>query len=367
MNTLLINKEDLRHNVNVIKNMAKQTDEKYTVIAVVKGNGYGLGLVEYAKFLIDNGIEFLAIATVEEALELRKAGIKEKILMLSSTSIREDIELLVKNDIILAIGSKESAQIANAIGVSLNKKVKAHLKIDTGMGRYGFLYNDLNTIKSIITENSNIDFEGIFSHFSIAYYKDNKWTKNQYNKLINVINYLEENNIKFKYKHICNSTGFLLYKDMRLNCARIGSAFLGRAAVNCNGLKKIGSIKTKIKEIRTLPKGHNISYLNTYKTKRETRIGIIQIGYIDGINLGTNQDMFRFVDKLRIFYHAAKDLIRKKKITVMINEKRYPVLGKIGMYHMVIDITGTDIKLDDEVLLSVNTLHIDSKVRREYI
>ena len=367
MNTLLINKEDLRHNVNIIKNMAKQTNEDYTVIAVVKGNGYGLGLVEYAKFLIDNGIDFLAIATVEEALELRRAGIKEKILMLSSTSIKEDIELLIQNDIILAIGSKESAEITNAIGKSLNKKVNAHLKIDTGMGRYGFLYNDLNTIKNIVTENSNINFEGIFSHFSIAYYKDNKWTKKQYNNFINIINYLEESKIKFKYKHICNSTGFLLFKDMRLNCARIGSAFLGRITIVNEGLKKIGFIKTTIKEIRNLPKGHNISYLNTYKTKKETKVGIIQIGYIEGINMGTNQDMFRFVDKLRTLYHATKDLLSKRKLTVIINEKRYPVLGKIGMYHMVIDITDTDIKLNDEVLLGVNTLYIDSKVRREYI
>lgn len=367
MNTLLINKEDLRHNVNIINKLAKQTDESYKIIAVVKGNGYGLGLVEYSKFLIDNGIDFLAVATIEEALELRKSGIKEKILMLSSTSIKEDIEALVENDIILSIGSKETAEIANNIGKKMNKNVKAHLKIDTGMGRYGFLYSELDNIKDVIDANKNIEFEGIFSHFSIAYYENNKWTKQQYQNLINVIKFLEKNDITFEFKHICNSTGFLLYKNMRLNCARIGSAFLGRAAINNNGFKRIGYIKTNIKEIRKLPKGYNISYLNTYKTKKETRVGIIQIGYIDGINLETSQDMFRFVDKLRTFYHAAKDLIRKKKITVMINEKRYPVLGKIGMYHMVIDITDTDIKLNDEVLLNVNTLHIDSKVRREFV
>ena len=115
VNTLVIKKEDLRHNIEKIKEMANKTgkDDKgnpVKIIAVVKGNAYGLGLVEYTKFLIDNGISFFAVSTIEEALQLRKAGIKEDILMLSSTAIKEDVETLVKNDIIITIGSKEDVE-----------------------------------------------------------------------------------------------------------------------------------------------------------------------------------------------------------------------------------------------------------------
>ena len=104
MKALLINKEDLKHNINIIKEEAKKTETK--IIAVVKGNGYGLDLVEYSKFLIDNGIEILAVATTEDAIKLREAGIKEDILMMSSTCIKEDVKLLIENNVILTIRFK---------------------------------------------------------------------------------------------------------------------------------------------------------------------------------------------------------------------------------------------------------------------
>ena len=129
MKSLVINKEDLKHNIKRIKEIAEETgkddnNKTIKVIAVVKGNGYGLGLVQYTKFLIDNGIDFFAVSTVEEAIDLRKAGIKEKIIMLSSTAVIEDVRILIENNIILSIGSREAGDIANDIGKELNKKVE---------------------------------------------------------------------------------------------------------------------------------------------------------------------------------------------------------------------------------------------------
>lgn len=137
MKKLLINKEDLKYNINIIKKLAKfdipnDNGKPYNIIGVVKGNGYGLGLEDYSRFLIDNGIKTLAVATKEEALELRSLNIKEDILMLSSTSVSEEIENLIENDIILTIGSVESAKIANEIAKKKTNKVRAHIKIDTG-------------------------------------------------------------------------------------------------------------------------------------------------------------------------------------------------------------------------------------------
>ena len=172
MKTLLINKEDLRHNIETIKKHAYKENKDYLIIGVVKGNGYGLDLIQYSKFLIDNGINTLAVATTEEALELRENGIKQDILMLSSVQDSKQLETLINNNIIITIGSKESAD--EVLRLSKNHKIKAHIKIDTGFGRYGFIYNKkeeiLETIKKL---NDSIAIEGIFSHFSMSYYKKN--------------------------------------------------------------------------------------------------------------------------------------------------------------------------------------------------
>lgn len=288
MKSLVINKDDLKHNIKVIKKIAQMdipndNGKSYKIIGVVKGNGYGLGLVEYSKFLIDNGIETLAVATVEEALLLRNEGIKEDILMLSATSIEEDLKALIDNNIILTIGSKEDVKsILNLYDKS--KKIRAHIKIDTGFARYGFLYTDIKTIVDSIKKLKDISIEGIYSHFSLAYYKNDKWTIEQFNRLVNVLEVLKLNDINIETIHMCNSPAFLNYPEMHLNCARIGSAFLGRVDSQNNvGLKKIGKLKTIITEIKTLPKGFNVGYLNTFKTKRETKVAIIQVGYMDRI------------------------------------------------------------------------------------
>ena len=239
----------------------------------------GFGLVEFSRFLIDNGIEILAIATLEEAEELRKANINSEILMLSSTSIKEEMKSLIENNITLTIGSRENIEVLKELAKEYKKQIKIHIKIDTGFGRYGFIYNDfkeiINGINSL-KEIKNIEIEGIYSHFSEAYTKENKWTKMQFERFSEIVNRLKENNIEFKLVHICNSSAFLNYPNMHLNSARIGSAFLGRVNINEVGLKKIGVIESNITEIKTVPKKFNIGYLNSYKTKKETKIAFAQ-------------------------------------------------------------------------------------------
>lgn len=288
--------------------------------------------------------------------------------MMSSTSLKEDLKLLIDNDIIITIGSKECAKIVRDLSTKISKQIRAHIKIDTGFGRYGFLYSDVKEIVDTIKSLTNVSIEGIYSHFSLAYYKDDKWTIEQFNRFLNVIEALKLNDISLETYHICNSPAFLNYPEMHLNGARIGSAFLGRVDSENNvGLKKIGQLKTNITEIKTVPKGYNIGYLNSYKTKKETKIAIIQVGYMDGYNISLKTDMFRFIDKLRGLSHSIKNFLKRTNLKVTINDRKYNVIGKVGMYHMAIDITNSNIKINDLVYLDVNPLHVDGKIRREYV
>ena len=332
MKQLVVNKEDLKHNINRIKDYTKKisNDDNYTIIAVVKGNGYGLGLNEYSEVLVENGIKYLAVATFEEAIELRKKQKDVNILMMSPLYNKQELEETVKNNITIAIDSKENAEAVNELAHK-GYNIKVHLKIDTGFGRYGFIYDDyeniLNTVQSL---KPNVEIEGIFTHCSDAFRKNNKHTLEQFKRFTDVIEKLEANNIKIKLKHICNSPAILNYPEMHLTAARIGSAFVGRVCSENNiGLKKIGELEINIAEVKDIPKGFNISYLNSYKTKDKTRIAIIPIGYLEGYNVTQKTDMFRIVDKLRRALHELKSIFKKQKITVVINEKRYNVIGTI--------------------------------------
>ena len=373
MKALIIEREKLKHNILAIKKYADKTEkndngENLKIIAVVKSNGYGLGIIEYTQFLIDNGIDFFAVSTLEEALKLREAGIKQKILMLSSTSIKEDVRKLIQNNIVITIGSIQSAKVANEIGVELNKKVKVHLKIDTGFGRYGFIYNKMDELIDTLKELKNIEIEGTYSHFSIAFYKKDKYTKLQFKRFIDCIEILKKNNINTGMLHICNSSAFIKFPSMHLNAVRVGSAFLGRLAFpNSLGLKKIGYLKANISEIKMLPKGYNIGYSNTYTTKKDTKVAIIPAGYMDGINITTDRDMFRPIDKIRYIVRDIKDALKKQARYVKINNINCKILGRIGTYHVIADITNIDVNIGDEAIFQINPKYVDSGIRREYI
>ena len=371
MNTLVINKEDLRHNINKIKEYAKKSGQDdagkdVKIIAVVKGNGYGMGIVEYTKFLIDNGISMFAVSTMEEALKLRKEGIKEEILMLSSTAIEDDVRTLVKNKIILTIGSKEDIIIAEKIGKEENQTIRVHLKIDTGFGRYGFVYSKRDEMVEALKNIQNVKIEGTYTHFSISFF-DEKYPKLQFKRFIDVIEVLKMNKIETGMLHVCNSSAFVKYREMHLNAVRIGSAFLGRLSFENNvGLKKIGYLESAVSEIKDLPKGFNVGYSNTYKTKTETKIAVIPCGYMDGINIINNRDMFRTIDKLRYIVRDIKDFFKKQKIYIKIKDKNYEIIGRIGTYHIICNISNSDIKIGNKVIINVNPKFVDSSIRREY-
>lgn len=371
MKSLVIEKEILKHNVNQIKEHAKKNgpDDKgnsVRVIAVVKANGYGLGLVPYVKFLIDQGIDFFAVATVEEAIILRKEGIKQDILMLSSTSVLEDIEALLENKIIVTIGSKEAGQAVEKVAKEKNITARVHVKVDTGFGRYGFLYSKMPEMIKTLQSLKHIKIEGTFSHFSLAFYQD-KYTKEQFKRFLDVIEVMKLNQIETGMLHICNSSAFIKFPEMHLNAVRVGSAFLGRLSVpNTIGLKKIGYLEDKVAEVNVLPKGCNIGYSNIFTTKKESNIAVVPVGYADGYNVKVYPDMFRTMDKLRYLSGNIKSFFKKQSLKVKINGKVYPVVGRMGMYHVTVNVTDSDVKVGDTAVFDIVPFYVDTRIRREY-
>ena len=287
---------------------------------------------------------------------------------MSSTAIKKDLEKLIENDIIVTIGSKEAGDIINEIGKKQNKKVKVHIKIDTGFGRYGFIYNQRDEMIQAIKSWDNIKIEGTFSHFSIAFYGKGEETREQLARFMQCIEVMKMNDINPGIMHICNSSAFLRFKDMHLNAVRIGSALLGRISIpNVWGFRKIGYLKSDVAEIKTLPPKYNIGYSNSFTTAKETKVAIVPCGYADGYNVKVDKDMFRTIDKLRYIVRDIKNYFKKEELYVKINDKRCKVLGRLGMYHVTVDITNQDVKIGDEVTFDVSPMFVDSSIKRIYV
>lgn len=360
MNKLEINKSDLKYNVDKI--LEKTTNQ---VIAVVKINAYGLGIVPFSKFLMENGVDFFAVATPEEAFILRDNGIDAKILLMTPI-IEEDILIkLIQKDIIVTIGSNYEIDLINKIYDRFNvEKIRAHLKIDTGFSRYGFLYTELEEIKGVFS-NEKIDIQGMFTHFSKTL--DEEWTNIQFNRFTKVFEYLKENNIEPGLVHCCNSTAFLKYPKMHLNAVRIGSAWQGRLPNNIGNLKQIGVLKSRILELRTVEKGSNVSYTNKYTTKRKTTLATIPLGYMDGINKTRERDTFSKIDNIKAALKELKNLLKTKRLKVIVNGNKCDIVGRLGTLHAIIDVTDIKCEVGDEVIVEANPVYVDEKIKREYV
>lgn len=363
MKKLEIRKDDLIYNLNLIREII---DEKTKVIAVVKANGMGLGLVEYAKLLEKNNVEYIAVANVEEAIALKEAGIEAEILMLTPVCLKNELQLLIDNDITIAVGSLEEFELAENICAQRKKEIKAHLKIDTGFGRYGFLYTENEKILEVFRKCENVKIEGMFTHFSKPI--DEKYTEKQFERFEECSSFIRENGFEINMLHACATTATLKYPHMHLDAVRIGSGIQGRVLVKKDQFKKVGTFKTTIQEIKEVPKGYNISYNNTYRTKKNAKIAIISVGYIDGLNKNKLRDDFSFKNNLISVIMEIMKLFKDNSLKAEINGRKYKIIGKLGMYHAIIDITGTNnINVGDEVILDITPIQTNDGIRREYI
>lgn len=374
MNRVIIEKENLEHNIKLIKNKvsAFKNDKGETVkiIAVIKGNAYGMDATLVAKRLIDNNINMFAVSEIREALELRKADFKNMILLLESTAIEDEVEDIVQYDLTATIGSLNALLLLNEVAKKKNKIAEAHLKLDTGFGRFGFSIseNSIEELKETIKKCENVKITGTYSHFSESYSNDDKITRKQFDEFINMIEILKKNKIETGLLHICNSSALFKYPEMYLNAVRVGSVLTGRLQIsNITGLKKVGYFETTICEIRELKAGTTVGYSGTAKLKNDTKIAISNAGYAEGIGVTGPKDSVRLIDKLRKIKLALKTLKQDGRMFVTIKEKKYPILGRIGMKNFMIDISNSDVKVGDKIKVDVNLVFVDSKIKRQEI
>ena len=325
-----IDLDAIAYNTRNIKQLIGHKD----LIAVVKANCYGHGVIDIIPTLLENGASRLAVAMISEALEIRENKITAPIMILGFTPLYLGEEL-INNDIEQTVYDLDYARELSKIALSFNKKAKIHIAIDTGMGRIGFLPNeksidDITEIYSL----EGIDVVGIFTHFSTSDEKDKEYSHQQFTKMMSMMDELQKRGVNIPLKHVANSGAIIDLPNTYLDAVRAGIILYGyypSDQVNKSNLtlKPALTLKATITNVKTLEKDMYISYGRTFKTTDKTIVATIPVGYADGYirKLGENGK-------------------------VIIKDQFAPIIGRICMDQFMIDVTNIpDVKIGDEVIL----------------
>lgn len=343
-------KEYLEHNINLIRKKAGDA----VIWGVLKGDGYGLGVVPMAKQLSAHGIDHFAVTAIEEARQLRDAGFAEApILMLRATCDPAQIHELLDLGATLTVGTDADAIAINEVAAARSTVAEAHMKLDTGMGRYGFVPEEdgfLEYYRSM----EHIAFTGIYTHF--FEYANRKVTENQFRRFMLGVDKVRAAGIDPGMVHCCNSGSFLRYPAMHCDAVRVGSALLGRLGHRTGGMKPVGYCEATVEEVRTLRKGDTCGYGGAWEAKADTTVAIVGVGWWHGFSVNKGYDTWRPRDCIRGVLRELKALLQRKHLTVTIAGQPRKVLGHVGMVNLVADVTGTDVKPGDRVVVPLNPL-----------
>jgi len=305
---------------------------KAELMVTVKANGYGHGAVQVARAALEGGATRLAVHRALEGVQLRQAGITAPILVMGYT-LPAVSERVVRWNLTPTVNSQPQAEALSAAAVAAGKMLPIHVKIDTGMGRYGLLPDEALGFVRFLSGLPGLALEGLYTHHAVADLADKSFTRHQFGLYMNVVEQLEAAGFTFPLKHVSNSATTLDLPEMALDMLRCGIALYGlRPSGEVEPvipLRPALTLKSRVVRVRTLPAGASISYGRTYITEKPTRVALVPVGYGDG-------------------YHR----ILSNRGAVLIHGQRAPIVGRVCMDQFVVDVNHIpDVQLHDEVVL----------------
>ncbi|MBR2406468.1 MAG: alanine racemase [Clostridia bacterium] len=316
--------------------------EDCRVMAIVKADGYGHGAVPTAKALVEAGADWLAVSNLCEAAELREAGLTQAILILGYTPPEEAAEL-ARLHITQTVSDAAYAEALEAEAAHAGVVLPVHIKIDTGMSRLGFVYQQhgaaIDEIAAACTL-PHLQAEGLFTHFAFADDPDEAKTRHQFALFEEVTNRLREAGITVALRHCCNSAATLRFPEMHLDMVRPGLLLYGGvpdASLSWEELTPAMSLKTVVAQVKTVPAGTAVSYGGMGVTTRETQLATVPIGYADGLPRACSNTA-----------------------TMLVNGERATIVGRVCMDQCVLDVTGLQVQPGDEVVVFGNGLPADA-------
>lgn len=328
--TFVIDRAAVRKNIRTIK---EHLNPNTKLLAVVKGNCYGLGL-GFLDIYEEEGVDFYGVVMKEEALELREHGITKPILIFGYV-FSEDYEKLVNKGIRIGIERYEDACKLSELSQKLGHDIPIHIRIDSGMGRLGYLVTEENADEiARIFKLPGLIPEGIMTHFAIADERSENYTEIQLERFFTMIERLHARGVDFKIRHAGNSGAALMWPRAQLDMVRVGSAIFGIYPSTSMEkdptivIEPVSSLRSRLVSVKRIPKGESIGYGRTYFTDHDTLVGVVPVGYVDG---------------------AYRTLANRGE--VLIREKRCPIVGKICMDQLMVNLDAApDATVGDEVV-----------------
>lgn len=324
----LIDRSSFVHNIRAVRSYV---GAEVAIMAVVKANGYGHGAVELARVALANGVMYLAVARVEEGLELREAGIDAPLLVFELVR-RDMLEQALHADLQLTLSSLEGARALNEVAGDLRVKAKVHLKVDTGMARLGLDHRSAVPQIESILRLQWLNVAGVYSHFATADDADQTFAHLQLDRFNALLNELSRRGLDIPLKHMAGSGAIMALPESHFDLVRPGIMLYGypprRGMDLRHPLKTVMSLVSAVNFVKRVAANTSVSYSRRYFTRQETNIATVPIGYADGYS--------------RLLTGRSSLIIRGKK---------YPVVGTVCMDHIMVDVGLDDIHEGDSVTL----------------
>lgn len=360
-----INTDDIKHNLSEVRSALQ---EETRLMAVVKGDAYGCGSVNCAA-AIEAECDMFGVTTLEEAMELRNNNINLPILVFSPLMASE-AEMYVQNNITPTIINKEG--LVSIGEASASSKHPFQLKIETGMGRLGIQVEDVPALLDIMNEFPNLIFEGIYTHFAKALYEP--YVKKQVDNLLTARDICKARGFNNLIIHACASAAFLKYQQYHFDMVRIGTLLYGQAPAGILPnfeLKDPWQFNVRILQIKNIKAGESVGYGRDFIASKPLKIAIIPIGLADGFTLDPPTKAKNFIDLLKILVKEILKYLGKPlnlSGTIMYNNKTLPIIGRIGMQMLAVDITNiSGIEQVGNLQIGIRRTSTSARIARVYV
>ncbi|MCR2034852.1 alanine racemase [Adlercreutzia mucosicola] len=358
MGKYIINRAAIRHNAAAVQRAAG-----VPVIAVVKANGYGMGLEWMAATLHECGIRAFAITELSDIAPLQDAvGTDCDILMLRSTALTDEAAAIVGAGCIASVGSAAALGALSDAARAAGTVARAHIKVDVGLGRYGFSPDDLAGLEACFAAD-DVAIEGIYAHFpGASNLGDLEASRTQLARFVACCEALGARGHEVGMRHMANSPALFNLPEARLDAVRAGSAFLGRVITAADtGLERVGILEAPVIDVKDFPADTPMGYGGAFRTKRATRAAIVPVGTQDGFGVQ--------VKPLSDFHQvlaAGKRWMQKSSETVTIEGRPYPVLGVVDLSLSMVDVTDGEVAPGAVARIDINPLFLSARTPREY-